>query len=568
VALAVTTTETGLHLASERHARYGPDPEDVHVEIQDDPLTLSVVDAGGRTILRLGASDESNDAPARGQPTLAWTYVGAVGGLPPRALPRRSAAIALALEPDEHLFGLDARAGPRDRVGASYILDALADQAEGSSADHSPPARFVLSSRGYGLFVHSRARLTADLGEVSAAEYTLTVDEATLDLFLFPATWPRTALAAYASLTGRPPLPPASAFGVAITLGNTASDADLQATADHLRADATPGETPRRGSPGSMLPRSAAVLAGADGLRHSLQVALALGLAAPGRWPTADEPPSAGSAALYARWAQQQLLAPFAQIPTRTEAVPGGSDERAFSIVRAYAGLRYRLLPYLLHCARETAQQGLPMLRPLLLEFSWDAEATTIDDQYLLGRDLLVAPIFEDSAADATRRVYLPRYANWYDWWTGQFVEGGQWLDVTAPLEHIPLYARAGTAIPIGEARGVVGEDLVEVTRLLLFAPADGAIGASIELPDGELLGVEHERGADRARIFIEGLPPTIRALEIVGIPSSAEIVDAASPRIQIVPGDDSLPGLGGAWEGITVRLDARAYTTGLELRW
>src|SRR5206468_3073090 len=100
-------------------------------------------------------------------------------------------------------------------------------------------------------------------------------------------------------------------------------------------------------------------------------------------------------------------LAPFAQVPTSPGATPWDAGERALSILRAYAGLRHRLLPYLLHCARETAQQGLPMLRPLLLEFSWDAEAITIDDQYLLGRDLLVAPIFEDSFAVARRRVYL-----------------------------------------------------------------------------------------------------------------------------------------------------------------
>src|SRR5205823_4035755 len=112
----------------------------------------------------------------------------------------------------------------------------------------------------------------ADLGEDSPAAYTLTVDEATLDLFLFPATWPRTALAAYASLTGRPPLPPASAFGVAITLADAASDADLQAITDRLRTEAIPSEGPRRGAPA----RTIGVPAGTEGLRRSLQTALAL----------------------------------------------------------------------------------------------------------------------------------------------------------------------------------------------------------------------------------------------------------------------------------------------------
>ena len=108
--------------------------------------------------------------------------------------------------------------------------------------------------------------------------------------------------------------------------------------------------------------------------------------------------------------------------------------------------MRYRLLPYLLHCARETAQTGLPMLRPLLLEFSWDPEAVEIDDQFLLGRDLLVAPIFSDSPEPVTRRVYLPAYANWYDWWTGALYEGRQWVETT-------VAARPGAALRPGRHR-------------------------------------------------------------------------------------------------------------------
>jgi hypothetical protein len=559
--LTVTTTAGGLHLVSERQGRFGPAPEDVHVEVRTDPLALAVVDAGGRTVLRLGANDE--DAADRlSQPEgLSWTYVSSVAGLPARALPRRSVTIALALEPDERLFGFDAQSGPLDRVGSTRVLD----PSEGTSQPLGP---FLLSSRGPGLFVQTRARVTADLGATSVAVATLTVEEATLDLVVFPATWPRAALAAYTGLTGRPSVPPPTTFGMTASFGAAVSDGDAQSIADRLHSTGIPNETPGRAGPEDRATREIEGMGGADEFRRSLQAALALGLVAPGRWPPADEPPPSASPALYARWAQARLLMPFARVPIAPGAAPWGGGERTLAIFRDYARLRYRLLPYLLHCAQETAQQGLPMLRPLLLEFSWDADALTIDDQYLLGRDVLVAPIFDDTDGDAARRVYLPRYAHWYDWWTGQFFEGGQWLDVAAPLERIPLYARAGTAIPIGDARDTIGGNPVEVSRLLLFAPADGAIGASVELPDGEMLGVEHERGADRARIFIEGIPPSIKTLEIVGLSARAAMVDAASPRMRLVPGDGSLPGFGGGWDSITVALDAGAYTTGLELRW
>ena len=183
-------------------------------------------------------------------------------------------------------------------------------------------------------------------------------------------------------------------------------------------------------------------------------------------------------------------------------------------------------------------------MRPLVLEFSWDETAAAIDDQYLLGRDLLVAPIFSEQTGPVSRRVHLPRYANWYDWWTGEMFEGGQWVETTSPLERLPLYARAGTAIPLADPRPPADDGTdppLDVTRLLLFAPRDGAIGASIELADGDMLGVEHERGAERSRIYVEGLPPTEREIAIVGLSPSAEIVDAASPRVRIVPGDDGL---------------------------
>src|SRR6185295_15519307 len=217
------------------------------------------------------------------------------------------------------------------------------------------------------------------------------------------------------------------------------------------------------------------------------------GLATPGFWRADLNPPASASVspALLARWAQLALLSPLVGIGASVPSDPSWSASPARAVVQAYARLRERLLPYLLHCARETAQTGLPMLRPMLLEFSWDPEAVDLDDQYLLGRDLLVAPAFSESSEPVTRRVYLPAYANWYDWWTGTLYEGRQWIETTAPLDRVPLYVRAGTVIPLAAAHPEPGSLPDEVARLLLFAPRDGAIGASVELPDDDMLGVE-----------------------------------------------------------------------------
>jgi hypothetical protein len=522
--LSVTTADETLRVASERHSAYGPDPEDLTVEVALDPFGLRVLDAGGRAVVTL-ASEPSADSVQAGIAPFAW-----VRRTGDESQARQATTVSVVLEPEERLFGLGARTGPLDLVGAIRTV-AFDDVSSENATAGRPP--FLLSSRGYGLLVHTAAGLTAELGVRSPTAYTLAVEEPALDLVLFPSSWPRTALSGYARLTGRVAAPPSRTFDLG-EAGDVAAPADV------------------------------------DSMRERLRQGLSFGISTPGFWRSDINPAASPSArpALLARWAQLALLGPLVGIGAEVPRDPAWSDPQARRALQAYVALRYRLLPYLLHCARETAQNGLPMLRPLLLEFSWDADAVNLDDQFLLGRDLLVAPIFSESSDPVTRRVYLPAYANWYDWWTGTLYEGRQWVETTAPLDRIPLYTRAGTAIPLADPRPGGSDGSFAVTRLLLFAPRDGAIGASVELPDDEMLGVEQERGDRKARIFVEGIASTIRDLEVVGLPAGTTLVDASSPRITLTPGDGLLPGLGGTWDSVTIGLDVGNFTAGLELGW
>lgn len=299
-------------------------------------------------------------------------------------------------------------------------------------------------------------------------------------------------------------------------------------------------------------------------MRAVLQAALAWGESTPGYW-RASLPDLAGGSPLAVRWVQVALLAPLVD--------PGALDSSTarpepLSILGAYARLRYRLLPYFLHSAHETAEAGIAMLRPPFLGAPSGSAIPAPEAEYQIGRDLLVAPALSDSAEPATRRVSLPPYADWYDWWTGTLHQGEQEVEVAAPLDRLPLFVRAGAALPLADPRLSVGEEPVEIARLLLFAPRDGAIGANIEIPADVMFGVEQERGERKARIFAEGIPPTVRDLEIVGLPADARLLDAASPKMALRPGDGTLPGLGGAWSSVIVSLDVGAYSTGLELGW
>ena len=101
----------------------------------------------------------------------------------------------------------------------------------------------------------------------------------------------------------------------------------------------------------------------------------------------------------------------------------GRYGEEACSILTSYIFLRERLRPYLHAAARETSRTGLPLMRPLLLEFPEDKRCWDVDDQFMFGPDLLVAPVLERHASN--RSVYLPGGTGWTDAWSGAHEPGG-----------------------------------------------------------------------------------------------------------------------------------------------
>ncbi|GGJ10404.1 hypothetical protein GCM10008995_20280 [Halobellus salinus] len=150
------------------------------------------------------------------------------------------------------------------------------------------------------------------------------------------------------------------------------------------------------------------------------------------------------SADLYVRWAQFGLLSSNSRCHGTTPREPWEFGSEALDVFRAYAELRYRLLPYIYTAAEAAARTGLPVVRPLVFEYQNDPATHTLDDQYTLGPDLLIAPVF---AADTERDVYLPE-GEWRDHWTDEYHEGGRWVTVDAPLERQPMFVRAGSVVP------------------------------------------------------------------------------------------------------------------------
>lgn len=147
---------------------------------------------------------------------------------------------------------------------------------------------------------------------------------------------------------------------------------------------------------------------------------------------------------LFTRWAQAAVFFPFMRAHTTRRSLdqePWSYGTQHEVLNRRAIELRYELLPTIYNEMREAAVTGIPAMRPMMLEFPEDPKTVELDDQFLWGRDLLVAPVLREVASD--REVYLPR-GDWYDFWTGRRMVGGQAVRIPVTLASIPIFVRAG----------------------------------------------------------------------------------------------------------------------------
>ncbi len=178
-------------------------------------------------------------------------------------------------------------------------------------------------------------------------------------------------------------------------------------------------------------------------------------------------------------------------------AIPAASqlhDPRVEPICRKYLELRYRMMPYLYSAVRECTVTGMPVMRALWLHHPDDPAAVARDDEYLWGRDVLVAPVAEPGAA--SRPVYLPRGA-WYDFWTGERMEGGREISRKVDLQTMPLFVRAGSILPLGPVKQYTGQAVDRPMEILVHPGADASFllyeddGRTFNYRRGEWMGIQ-----------------------------------------------------------------------------
>jgi alpha-D-xyloside xylohydrolase len=213
-----------------------------------------------------------------------------------------------------------------------------------------------------------------------------------------------------------------------------------------------------------------------DALRRQIPAGLNIGLSGIPWWTTdiggfkGGDPSSPSFRELIVRWFQFGVFSPICRLHGARQPflmVDGETSgaanevwsfgERAYAIIRPLLFLRERLRPYVMAQMGVAHESGLPPMRPLFLDFPADRASWEVEDQFLLGSDLLVAPVTREGARE--REVYLPDGAAWRDAWTGAACEGGGWVTARAPLDTIPVYVRAGgQAKPFGPLSSFVSD--------------------------------------------------------------------------------------------------------------
>lgn len=251
---------------------------------------------------------------------------------------------------------------------------------------------------------------------------------------------------------------------------------------------------------------------------------------------------------LYIRWAQMALFSSHVRTHGTPPREPWAYGTHAEAIFRRYAELRYQLLPYIYSEAIECGRHSLPMVRPLMLYYQDDPNTYPIDDQYLFGSSLLIAPVLDEQER---RQVYLPAGV-WIDYWTKQVLPGGLWIEVDAPLDTLPMYVRGGAIVPYGPLIQHSEERVSNPLRIELYLPLLYEPGLELEgtytvyddrhrqIP----IGYQYRQRQRQLTVIVGAAPGIVELVVYVrGLPpmENAMMDDLFQLPVEITPGEASL---------------------------
>ncbi len=198
---------------------------------------------------------------------------------------------------------------------------------------------------------------------------------------------------------------------------------------------------------------------------------------------------------LYVRWLQFGSLCPMMRAhgtdAPREIYQFGMPGDNIYDAIAGAINLRYALLPYIYSTSWEVTAHQSSMMRALMMDFADDKNALDINDQYLFGKSLMACPVTEPMFVDRvingqdttwvenfsriqSKSVYLPGGTDWYDFWSGEILSGGQTVNRETPIDHIPLFVRAGSILPLGPKVQYAAEKKWDALEIRIYPGADG----------------------------------------------------------------------------------------------
>ena len=215
---------------------------------------------------------------------------------------------------------------------------------------------------------------------------------------------------------------------------------------------------------------------------------------------------------LYTRWFQYGTFLPMQRSHgsgVKKEIYNlGKKGDWVYDSEEKYINLRYALLPYLYSTGWQVTDNAGSFLRALFMDFNEDKKVHTISNQYMFGKAFLVTPVtrnmyvfsdkeqwkdpYEDFSKTGTQDVYLPKGTKWFDFWTGEALNGGQVVTKEVPIDIIPLYVRAGSIVPFGPKVQYSTEKKWNNLEIRIYPGADG----EFVLYEDENDNYNYEKGA------------------------------------------------------------------------
>lgn len=191
---------------------------------------------------------------------------------------------------------------------------------------------------------------------------------------------------------------------------------------------------------------------------------------------------------LYTRWFEYGAFQPnFRTHGSRKYNEVWSYGKQAEPILEKYLRLRYELMPYIYSLAWQTHETGAPFMRGLFLDFPNDPNVANIGDEYMFGPALLVAPVTDQGVTK--RSVYLPAGCDWFNFWTNQRYHGGERIEVSAPIDTIPVFVRAGSILPLGAPVESTNQ-LQAIEKIRIYTGADAHF--ALYSDDGTTYAYEH----------------------------------------------------------------------------